>query len=268
MATTTPAVAVRKLEDIRILTVTPWSRDISGIAYKDRFVSAPICASARHAIEQMCSAATLERLRRFVNGDLGFCECRLWVLERAAKFEGLFWLTYWEGFRWQIQGVQRSWDNAVQNLINELTAGHLQSQRLCSQPSAVADLETRDETATDFCCATATHWCNTCKVYLCVNHSSPAPQPPCNRTEIEIAFFGRPVCLACGMQLYTLCLHDVRSVGKVLCYACPRTFIEVDSLDAHLESDAHGDNLAMGPPFYMSASHSRGFCAEPAESFN
>ena len=82
-ATTTPAVAVRKLEDIRILTVAPWSRDISGIMYKDRFVSAPICASARHAIEQMCSAATLERLRRFVNGDLG---PSLWVLERAAKF--------------------------------------------------------------------------------------------------------------------------------------------------------------------------------------
>ena len=265
MATTTPAVAVRKLEDIRIITTTPWSRTIAGISYEDHFVCATICASARQATQQMCSAATLARLRRFVDGDLG---PSLWALERAAKFEGLFWLTNWKDFRWQIQGVQSSWDNAVQNMINELTAGHLQSQRLCSQMSAVADLETRNETATDFCCATATHWRNTCKLYLCVNHSSPAPQPPCNRTEIEIAFFGRPVCLACGMQLYTLCLQDVAHVGKVLCYACPRSFIEVDSLDAHLESDAHGDNLAMGPPFYMSASHSRGFCAEPPESSN
>jgi len=255
MATTTPAVAVRKLEDIRILTVTPWSRTIAGISYNGQFVCATTCASARQAIEHWCSEATVSRLRRFVDGDLGPSS---WALEKAAKFEGLFWLTNWKDFRWQIQGVQSSWDNAVQNLINELTAGHLQSQRLCSQMSAVADLETRNETAADFCCATATHWRNRCKLYLCVNHSSPGERQPWIRTEKEIAFLGRPLCLACRVPLYDLCLHDVAHVGKVSCYACPRTFIEVGSLDAHLESERHGDHLAMGPPFNMPASRFRG----------
>ena len=257
MATTTPAVAVRKLQDVRIIVVTPWSRQIAGISYNDCMVAASTCCSARVAIEQFCSAATLARLRKFVHGDLG---PSLWVLERAAKFEGLFWITNFREKRWQIQGEQSCWDDAVNNLINELTAGHLQSQRLCTQMSAVADLESRNENVADFCGAAATHWRNACKIYSRAMHNVGAPQHSFvwMRNEVDVAFFDRPSCLTCELPLFSLCLHDVQHVGKVLCHACPRTFIEVASLDAHLDSEAHGDRLAMGPPFHMSASCFRG----------
>ena len=257
MATTTPAVAVRKLEDVRIIVVTPWSRQIAGISYNDCMVAASTCCSARVAIEQFCSAATLARLRKFVHGDLG---PSLWVLERAAKFEGLFWIINFKNNKWQIKGKQSAWDNAVKNLINELEAGDLQSQRLCGHKSAVADLEAPNEDATDFCCVAATHWCNTCKIYSCAMHNVRTPQNTFAwmRNEADIAVFDRPSCLTCELPLFSLCLHDVQHVGKVLCHACPRTFIEVASLDAHLDSEAHGDRLAMGPPFHMSASCFRG----------
>ena len=110
MATMTPAVAARKLEDVRIIVVTPWSRQIAGISYNDFFVDASTCCSTRVAIEQFCGAATLARLRMFVHSRGG---PSLWVLERAARFEGLFWIDNFRNNAWQIQGCSpNSWDDA------------------------------------------------------------------------------------------------------------------------------------------------------------
>ena len=243
MATITPAVAARKLEDVRIIVVTPWSRQIAGISYNDVFVHADTCCSTRVAIEQFCGAETLARLQLFVQSRGG---PSLWVLERAAKFEGLFWIDNFRNNAWQIQGCRpNSWDDAVNSLINELTAGHLQSHRLCSQMSAVADREHLP----DFCCATAVHWCNTCKLFFCTNHN------------VQGAFTyraNRPGCLTCGSPLFTLCASNTQHAGKVYCFVCNSRVIEIESLDAHLESESHGGHLAMGPPWYMSPSRFRG----------